>query len=62
MLIIHGANDTFVPTWMGDSLYQAKPGIKEYWKTPNTEHAVSYRNYPQEDTQRVKNFTEEFLN
>lgn len=62
MLIIHGANDTFVPTWMGDSLYQAKPGIKEYWKTPNTEHAASYRNYPQEYTQRVKNFTEKFLN
>lgn len=62
MLIIHGADDKFVPTWMGDSLYQAKPGIKEFWKTPKTEHAASYLNYPQEYTEKVKNFTEKFLN
>lgn len=62
MLIIHGADDKFVPTWMGDSLYQAKTGIKEFWKTPKTEHAVSYLNYPQEYTEKVKNFTEKFVN
>lgn len=62
MLFIHGEEDTFVPTWMGDSLYQTKPGVKSYWKTPRTQHAASYRNYPREYTEQVKNFTEKFMN
>lgn len=62
MLFIHGDKDTFVPTWMGDSLYAAKQGIKEYWKVPGTEHANSYLKYPKEYTEKVKNFIEKYNN
>lgn len=60
MLFIHGDQDTFVPTWMGDSLYAAKPGIKEYWRVPGVAHAEAYLKYPKEYTQRVKKFTETY--
>ena len=56
MLFIHGTEDTFVPTWMGDSLYAAKKGIKEYWRVPMAGHANSYMKYPEEYTEKVKNF------
>ena len=62
MLFIHGTEDTFVPTWMGDTLFAAKPGIKEYWRVEGAEHAVSYLKYPKEYTERVKNFLEKYNN
>lgn len=62
MLFIHGDRDTFVPTWMGDSLYAAKQGIKEYWKVPGAEHADSYLKYPKEYTEKVKKFIEMYNN
>ncbi|MCD8317379.1 MAG: alpha/beta hydrolase [Paraprevotella sp.] len=60
MLFIHGTKDTFVPTWMGDSLYAAKPGIKSYWRVPGVTHAVSYLKYPKDYTERVKRFVEQY--
>lgn len=60
MLFIHGAKDTFVPTWMGDTLYAAKPGIKEYWRVPDAEHADSYLKHPKEYTEIVKSFVERY--
>ena len=45
MLFIHGTEDTFVPTWMGDSLYAAKTGIKEIWHVEGATHADSYLKY-----------------
>lgn len=60
MLFIHGANDSFVPTWMGDTLFANKKGIKEYWCVPNTGHAEAYFNYPEEYTRRVQDFVEKY--
>ena len=60
MLFIHGTEDTFVPTWMGDSLYAAKKGIKEYWRVEGATHADSYLKYPKEYTEKVKSFVETY--
>ena len=56
MLFIHGTEDTFVPTYMGDSLFAAKKGIKAYWRVPGARHADAYLKYPKEYTELVKNF------
>lgn len=61
MLFIHGDKDTFVPTWMGDSLYAHKSGEKEYWRVPNVEHARSYLHFPKIYTEKVKKFTERYM-
>lgn len=60
MLFIHGDQDTFVPTWMGDTLYARYPGPKTYWRVPGAAHAESYLKYPKEYTERVKKFTSEY--
>ena len=56
MLFIHGDNDTFVPSWMVHPLYEAKQGEKELWITKGTKHARSYKDYPEEYANRVKEF------
>jgi len=56
MLFIHGDNDTFVPSWMMHPLYEAKLGEKALWITKGTEHARSYKDYPEEYVRRVKEF------
>jgi len=48
MLFIHGDSDTFVPSWMVHPLYQSKQGQKHLWITHGTEHALSYKEYPEE--------------
>lgn len=60
MLFIHGDKDTFVPTWMGDSLYAIYRGPKTYWRVPGAEHAESYLKYPKEYTEKVRKFTLEY--
>lgn len=61
MLFIHGDVDTYVPTWMVYPLYEAKSTPKELWIVPGAAHAMSYKDYPQEYTQRVKNFTGKYI-
>lgn len=56
MLFIHGDNDTFVPSWMVHPLYEAKQGEKELWITKGTEHARSYKDYPEEYVKMIKGF------
>ncbi len=56
MLFIHGDSDTFVPTEMVYRLYEAKSGPKELWVTKDTDHALSYKNHPQEYVEHVRNF------
>lgn len=42
IFIIHGKNDLFVPTWMGEQLYEACVSKKkELWIVPNATHATS---------------------
>ncbi len=56
MLLIHGGSDTFVPTEMVYRLYDAKPEPKELWVAKGAEHAKSYKDHPEEYTQRVREF------
>ena len=56
MLFIHGDADDFVPTWMVHPLYEAHGGEKQLWLTEGVEHAFSYRQYPEEYIDLVKDF------
>ena len=56
MLLIHGDNDDFVPSWMVHPLYEAKPLPKELWITKGTTHAASLNDYPEEYVRRLKDF------
>ena len=58
MMFIHGDADTFVPSWMVYPLYEAKQGIKTLWVTHGTDHAHSFRDYPKEYENRVREFLE----
>ncbi len=61
MLFIHGDADTFVPFWMLEPLYEAKPEPKEKWVTSGTKHARSYDDYPEEYTFRVSEFLSKYI-
>lgn len=60
MLFIHGDSDTFVPTAMVYTLYEAKThGYKRLWIAKGTAHARAYHDHPQEYYQQVKDFLEQ---
>ena len=61
MLFIHGDKDDYVPTWMVYELYEAKPQPKDMWIVPNADHATSYKLNKQEYTERVKQFTDKYI-
>jgi len=42
LLIIHGENDNFVPTRMGNEIYEAATCKKDIMIVPGAEHALSY--------------------
>lgn len=57
MLFIHGDSDDFVPTADVYLNYEAKTqGDKYIWIAPDTEHAYSYINHPEEYTAQVREF------
>lgn len=56
MLFIHGDSDDFVPTEMVHRLYAAKPGEKQLWLAPGSEHAMSYSDHPGEYKSQVVSF------
>lgn len=62
MFFIHGDKDDFVPTYMVNEVFAAKPEPKEIWIVPETDHATSYKNYPDEYTEKVKTFTDKYIN
>ncbi|MBO4869844.1 MAG: alpha/beta hydrolase [Clostridia bacterium] len=43
LLVIHGAEDTFVPTWMGKKIYEAAECDKELLLVDGADHAMAYR-------------------
>lgn len=61
MLFIHGDSDDFVPTAMVYPLYEAATCPKELWLTKGVAHAQSYYAYPEEYTQKVKEFLSKYL-
>lgn len=56
MLFIHGTADTYVPFYMVNQLYEAKPGLKELWITEGAVHNASYSMYPEEYVERIGHF------
>ena len=61
MMFVHGDADKYVPTYMVHELYEAKPAPKELWIVPQTAHAESYLNYPEEYTARVRSFMDRYM-
>lgn len=61
MLFIHGDADTFVPTEMVYRLYEAKPEPKELWLVPGSGHALSYKDYTEEYTEKVGRFVGRYI-
>lgn len=61
MFFIHGDADTYVPTRMVYPLYEAKSEPKELWIVPGATHVMSYKDYPQEYTERVKKFVGKYI-
>ena len=59
IFFIHGDQDDFVPTDMVYQLYDAKPAPKALWITKDTDHAHSYKNYPDEYVAQVRKFLAE---
>lgn len=59
MLFIHGDKDDFVPTEFVYKNYEAKvKGYKDLWLAPGSEHAMAYKDHPEEYTGRVRDFLE----
>lgn len=56
MLFIHGDDDHFVPSEMVHPLFKNKKGEKELWITKGTHHGCSYRDYPKEYVQHLRDF------
>lgn len=61
MFFIHGDQDTYVPTSMVYSLYEAKAVPKELWLVPGATHAMSYRDNKGEYTQRIRQFVGQYI-
>lgn len=61
MLFIHGDKDDYVPTWMVYELYKVKPEPKELWIVPHADHAKSYLLNRKEYTEKVKQFTSQYI-
>lgn len=62
MLFIHGDSDDYVPTAMVYPLYEAATCPKELWLTEGVAHALSYKMYPQEYTNKVRSFLNPYMN
>lgn len=61
MFFIHGEKDDYVPTWMVYKLYEAKPEPKELWVVPGADHARSYLLNREEYTEKVRQFTDKYM-
>lgn len=62
IFIIHGGNDRFVPTWMGEKIYEACASEKkELWIVPDATHANSSVFAGSDYTRKRHQFIEEAL-
>ncbi|MCF0174944.1 MAG: alpha/beta hydrolase, partial [Bacteroidales bacterium] len=61
MLFIHGDADDFVPFYMLQPLYEAKPEPKDLYVAAGSEHAKSYKDHPDEYTTKVVNFVSKYI-
>jgi fermentation-respiration switch protein FrsA (DUF1100 family) len=59
VLLIHGANDRYVPAQMSKDLYETKKkGIRSIYLSQNAGHADSFTVNREEYTQQVRSFLE----
>ena len=58
ILLIHGEDDTLVPCYMSDNLYNSNKEMIEYHKFENAEHGLSYI----VDQEKYKQITTSFIN
>lgn len=58
LLIIHGGNDTFVPTYMGHKIYDAATCEKDIYIVEGAEHAMSYTVAKEEYQEKFRKFLE----
>lgn len=61
LLVIHGAEDVYVPTKMGRQNYAASAGPKALWIVPGAAHAESYWINPEAYQAHVKRFLDIFF-
>ena len=61
MFFIHGDGDTYVPTSMVYKLYETKAAPKDLWIVPGAKHAMSYYDYTEEYTKKVKTFVDKYI-
>lgn len=60
--VLHPWRCGYVRTYpYGLPLYEAKSEPKELWIVPGATHAMSYKDYPQEYTERVKKFVGKYI-
>lgn len=59
MLMIHGGNDTFVPTEMVYRVYEAKPMPKHLWVAEGSAHVFSYKDHREEYIAKIVDFCSE---
>lgn len=56
LLVIHGANDRFVPLVNAQALYDAAREPKELWIVPDCGHAAAWAHVPDEYVERLDRF------
>lgn len=56
ILFIHGAEDTFVPTWMSEKMYEACTSRKELVIVPEAKHGESCLKFPEDYRNTVRKF------
>lgn len=61
LLVIHGEHDATIPWSEGRSLYEAYPGPKEFWSTPEPGHCAARTDHTREWVRRLATFFHEHL-
>ena len=61
MLVIHGTADDFVPTWMAQPIYDAKPSPKQIYMAPGSAHARSLADHREAYTRIITQFTHTYI-
>ncbi|MBW1604860.1 alpha/beta hydrolase [Lactobacillus sp. Sy-1] len=62
ILIIHGSEDTYVPTFMAYENYRASDSPKQLWIVKGAKHAESFWKKPVEYRKRVSDFLKTYFN
>ncbi len=59
ILVIHGEDDTRIPTEHGVRVFEAAHTESELWLVPDTDHAEAFHNFPKDYMDRVVNYFSE---